>query len=207
METQLAKKYKKLSLLYKYIKGHCYISGGCIKDVFDGKVPRDIDIYFMSEMDFKNVSEKYKWDQDFDKAYVTQNVEAYKEVSTGMIVELVKSCVCSPTSLFETSFDFYVDMFALICPGDEKDTDKFEVIYDSHFFEDLYTRKLTIANITSPLGTMSRVIKYSQYGYDIDPEEFREVTDAINELDPNDYIYDLKNINAYALVRKDRKDT
>lgn len=54
---------------------------------------------------------------------------------------------------------------------------------------------------------MSRVIKYSQYGYDIDPEELREVTDAINELDPNDYIYDLKNINAYALVRKDRKDT
>jgi len=207
MKAQLAKKYKKLSPLYKYIKGPCYIAGGCIKDIFDGKEPRDIDIYFMSEMDFKNVSEKYKWDQGFDKAYVTQNVEAYKEVSTGVIVELVKSFVCSPTSLFETSFDFYVDMFALICPGDEKDTENFGVIYDSHFFEDLYTRKLTIANITSPLSTMSRVIKYSQYGYDIDPEEFREVTDAINDLEPNEYISDLKNINAYALVRKDREDT
>lgn len=86
METQLAKKYKKLSPLYKYIKGNCYIAGGCIKDLFEGKVPHDIDIYFMSPMGFKNVSEKYKWDQGFDKAYVTQNVEAYREISTGMVV-------------------------------------------------------------------------------------------------------------------------
>lgn len=205
MEQNYANKFSQLRKLYKYIKSPCYIAGGCIKDTFDGNKPHDIDIYFKCQKEYKDTLEKYEWDSNYEKCYSTVNVEAFTDISTGVTVELVKGFFFEPEELFEESFDFGVDMFALVCEENPDKEDEFSVVYNSHFFEDLYTHKLNISNITSPLRTLTRIIKYTQYGYSIDTEELIKVTDELRDLDDFDYLEDLKTINAYDLDIKDRK--
>lgn len=182
-------KFEKIGYLTKYlIVPNSFIAGGAFKDILSDKVPRDIDLYFYSKNDFNKAIEILKWSKEYVIAYSNDNVEAYKELSTGTILELVKAVYGSAYKIIGT-FDFTVDKFAFVFEsGDGKN--KYTIVRSTEFFESMSIKNLNIEDdIKNPVATMARLLKYSRYGYKIEPQSLVNLLNELRELDDDKYEY------------------
>lgn len=162
----------------QYLTGHNgFIAGGCFKDIFQKRAPKDLDIFFESREDFEAARTYFDGDSDYKRVYNTKRVTAYKNTKTGITLELNKFLFGKPEDVV-TYFDFTIVKYVLYSetvpadpfedetPFEETATKEYRVFYDDKFFEHLFLKRLVIDDrCPHPLSTFERVIKYSKYGF------------------------------------------
>lgn len=161
-----------LKFLIKYLIGHNgYIAGGCFKNIFTDVKIKDIDMFFRNNADFLSAKALYVGKCNGDKPtfkfhYENDKVYAFKELETGIVVELIRHKFAEPEKML-SEFDFTIVKFCLYTYFDE-DEDSFrnEILCHKDFFEHLLMRRLvTDDKILFPASTFERVLKYSKYGF------------------------------------------
>lgn len=163
--------FPKLKWLQNYMIGHNgYIAGGCFKNVINGEDVKDIDIFFTNEKEQIKAKMYYSDNKDYVKAYNNDKVDAFKNIKTNVIVELVKTKFGTPQELLKT-FDFTITKMAIftekIPTDDGNEIINNKIIYHKKFFEDLTMKRIIIDSkeLSMPLGTFNRALRYTKYGY------------------------------------------
>lgn len=116
-----------LDWLDKYLVGHKgFVCGGCFKNIFNNEKVKDVDVFFKSKADwdeavmwFDECSVGFGFDYDclteetaeYRFFYENSKVKAYKDLKTGMTVELCRSIFGEPKEII-SQFDFTISKFA-----------------------------------------------------------------------------------------------
>lgn len=145
-----------------------YVSGGCFKDMFYYKTPRDLDIYFRTKYDLEHAIKVFE-DEEYTKAYENENCVAFafpytkdeNSITQVFILEFVKSKIGNPEDVMDT-FDFSINRISY-------DGTEFLSYFDS--YNHLIKKQIKIINYNNPIGNLQRVIKYSGYGFKIGNNE------------------------------------
>lgn len=177
----------KVLFLKKYLIGtNGIVAGGCFKNIFNGQHVKDIDMFFRSKEDFDNANEKYEFNEEFELYYKNKNVIAYKEIKTGIVVELIKKIFGEPSDILD-QFDFSITKFCYYYEVDY-DTEEtpiynYYILHHPKFFEHLHEKKLVLddANLPYPFSTFERSYRYNSYGYRLCRESKVNLITAIRE--------------------------
>jgi len=140
-----------------------FIAGGCFKDIFLGKEPRDIDIWFPSASSFNDACTLYH-KSGYRVAPGFRNVAAWDVAGTR--VELIKSCFGSMQNLI-AGFTFTVTMFGY---------DGSQCVYHPDFFKHLMFKQLRLGGqpdlcpTSTPVSVMNHLLRYYSYGFKANSE-------------------------------------
>lgn len=192
-----------LNWLDEYMIGHKgFIAGGCFKNIFSNEKVKDLDVFFKSQVDFDAAIEYFDGMCGEENKggtycfyYENKKVKAYKNIKTGMVVELINTVFGTPQQILE-NFDFTIAKFAYykeeVLDKDEDpfdDTKKekkthieYKILCDANFFEHLHLKRLvTDDKILFPVSTFERMIRYVKYGYLPCKETKLKIIDAIQK--------------------------
>lgn len=154
--------------------GYGFIAGGVFKNVFTGQEVRDIDFFFKSQADFELAERKLYADRGYEFAYETPRAVGFRNIKTGVIVELIFIFFGTPCEILNT-FDFTVCKVAM-----EKET----LYTHPEFFEHLTLKRLVIGpKLYNPVNTFERSYKYTRYGFGLCRESKVNLLTAIKEDD------------------------
>lgn len=153
-------------------KSNCYVSGGVFKDIINQKSPRDYDLYFDSDTDYRVTLNSFIKNGD-EALYENQNCIAFRVKLPNNDLEMMESFVVveliKPKKEHNTieknlnHFDFSICKFYY----------RWGCIYAAEgALEDLQDKKIVIKNWTNPLGTINRVVKYTNYGFKLSNFQF-----------------------------------
>lgn len=210
-----------LNWLEQYMVGHKgFIAGGCFKNIFSKEKVKDIDIFFENENDYKEAVAYFdsmtpgyngddKRNEDYIFHYENKKVKSYKNVKTGIRVELCRAIFGTAQEVI-SSFDFTVVKFAyykvevkdepweeaglLDFDGMEELAEshmmkkpemhiEYKVVCDENFFEHLHLKRLVVDDkIPFPMSTFERMIRYIGYGYKPCRETKIRIAMAIHEI-------------------------
>lgn len=187
--------YTKLRQLDKYMVGHKgYIAGGVFKNIFNNEDFKDIDIFFEIEKDYIEAEELFKNDNKYNSSYNNDKVTAYKNLETGVTVELIKHKFKAPLDMID-EFDFTITQFVYYkvdVPGEigvfgeEIGTVEWKVAYHKKFFEHLHMKRLVIdqevQNIILPVNSFNRMFRYARYGYFPCRETKAKIIEALRNI-------------------------
>ena len=139
------------------------IAGGAVRDwimgIFSDKEPEitDIDLFFFSEED----RVKFQFALEAGGGEVAKDNERVTNVQyCGCLVQLIKSFTYESPEHVIATFDFSVSQFA-VSPVD----DELYFYFGTPSLKDVKNRKLRINQITFPVSTMRRLLKYSRKGF------------------------------------------
>ena len=177
----------------KFMVGHRgFIAGGCFKNLFNHERIKDVDVFFRNNEDFIDARIALEENEDFEEAYESENVRAFRHIRSGVLVELVCSIYGSPEEVI-SQFDFTVAKFAYYKEL-ERDSDGSEVwvykaVYHEEFFEHLHLKRLIIDdNIPKPMSTFERMLRYRKYGYTPCTETKQKLINALRRLPEGDVL-------------------
>lgn len=198
--------YYMLRWLDEYLMGHKgFICGGCFKNIFSKESVKDIDIFFHNEDDwqdavayFDSKTAGYGYDNlkvTEEKAtylfkYENEKVKAYKNIQTGITIELCRSIFGTPEEILK-EFDFTITKFAYYREEVENEDDndshiETKLICHNDFWEHLFMKRLvTDDQIKYPVSTLERSYRYARYGYFPCKETKIKLATAINDLPKN----------------------
>ena len=196
MITNTIDDYPQLFKLQKYIRGHKgYIAGGCFKYLFEGKTPKDIDIFFENHEDYLTAVLEFKNKDAYKKIYENKNAMGFLDTSNNMKIDLVKSRYAEPEEML-VSFDFTITKFALMTVEEKgilgETNYVTQVLYHEKYFEHLVLKRLVIDNeLLFPLSSFERSYKYATYGYKlckVSKEKMVTAIQGVNNIDfSNDF--------------------
>jgi len=147
-----------------YLRGtNGFIAGGCFKDLFLGKEPKDIDICFPSEAAFQQACDVYG-----RSGYLiaSQTSNAFAFCVNGKRVELIQSYFGNMEQLI-AGFTFTVTMFGY---------DGNSCVYHPDFFKHLMFKQLRLGGqpdlcpTSTPVSVMNHLLRYYGYGFKADSE-------------------------------------
>lgn len=184
--------FRQLFFLDKFLIGHKgFIAGGCFKNIFNNERINDIDIFFRNKGDYAEAVKYFQAEVKnhpslWKLSYQNSKVYAVYSKKDNVRLELIKSTFGEPLDIIK-NFDFTVTKFVYFSDGDRVDPDdymaQFAVIYHTHFFEHLQTKRLVLdADIPFPISTFERSYKYQAKGYGLCRESKAKLLQAINEL-------------------------
>lgn len=213
--------YWMLNWLDEYMTGHKgFIAGGCFKNIFSKEKVKDIDVFFDSLSDwsdavryFDSMTPGYNGDDKRDEIYIfhyeNDKVKAYKNVNTGIRVELCKATFGTAQEVI-SRFDFTIAKFAYYKAEVEDETGadfdpfdfdgmeelaeshmmkkpethiEYRIVCDENFFEHLHLHRLvTDDKIPFPMSTLERMVRYIGYGYKPCKETKVKIAMAIHDL-------------------------
>jgi hypothetical protein len=181
--------YFQLNKLNRYMEGHKgFIAGGVFKNIFNNQKVRDVDIFFKSEEDFEDAKKLFAKDVDYISHYENDNCNAFKNIKTNVVVELVKRRYCEPQELLEI-FDFTIVQAAYIKEESEDGSISYMFLRTWRFFEDLLLKKIVIdhepENISLPANTYERAFKYTKYGFGLCRESKIKLIEALRVMPSN----------------------
>lgn len=160
-----------IRFLQKYLlETNGFIAGGCFKNIFNHEKVKDIDVFFRSKDDYSKAVSVYRLNKEFDIYYENRNVTAFKEKSTGIVIELIRKGYYDPKSILN-DFDFSIAKFCYFFELEEDEeggtTYEYTIIHHKDFFEHLQMKKLVIDSdkLLYPFGVFERALRYSKYGY------------------------------------------
>lgn len=174
----------------KFMVGHRgFIAGGCFKNLFSHERIKDIDVFFKSNTDYRDAVRILGANDDFEEAYKSENVTAFRHTKTGTIVELVCSIFGSPEEVI-SQFDFTVAKFAYYKDvGEDDESTTYKAVYHKEFFEHLHLKRLIIDDkIPKPMSTFERMLRYRKYGYTPCTETKQKLINALRRLPENDVL-------------------
>ena len=171
--------YVELKVLQKYIKNtRGFVAGGCFKDLFSGKITRDIDIFFENEKDYNEALTLYSTKKNIKWIYENDNCTGYRDVKNNIGVELIKSIFGTPEVVI-SQFDFTIVKAAYVNSLEDDET---SFIYHHDFFEHLTLKRLVIdEEMPRAVATLNRTWKYAKYGFGLCRESKLKLTNAIIE--------------------------
>jgi len=176
-ENWLLAKLKPLDVYLEGIPG--YIAGGCFKDLFLGKEPKDIDIWFPSDYSFLSACNIYA-EHGYKIILETPNAIAYNV--NGTRVELIRACFGSLENIL-AGFTFTVTMFGY---------DGARCVYSPDFFKHLMFKRLYLGGqpdlclSSTPATVMRYMLRYYGYGFTADAETQDKVFMALNGMKGED---------------------
>jgi hypothetical protein len=170
-----ADRYPEIDRLKYYLDwvsgGH--IAGGVFKDIFTGKEPKDIDIFFSSHHAHHAAVAKYSASHQL--IYTSLNAVGFEHSKTGDRIELVDSNMYALRNI--ERFDFTISKFCLVPDTDHwgNRTGEYQIIRHRSFWEDLRAKRLVIAPeqdgyIRDIPDLFGRTLRYTKYGYDLDAD-------------------------------------
>jgi hypothetical protein len=167
----------------KYLKhdGDC-IAGGFAKHIFEGKKPRDLDLYFTCREHYEDVLQQMLSD-GWEQTYKNDHATGVRR--DNISVDLVTYIYGSAESII-SQFDFTVTKFAWRLVSDE-DGVNFEAVFHPDFFEHLTTHRLVIDDrMVLPISTFQRMFKYTRYGFNLCRESKIKLLLAIRDWQPHE---------------------
>lgn len=210
-----------LNWLDEYMVGHKgFICGGCFKNIFNKEKVKDLDVFFEKASDYDDAVQYFdsqtpgyegddKRDEKYYFHYENDNVKAYKNIKTGIAVELCCKIFGTPEDILN-NFDFTVTKFAYYKAEVEDNTNaefnpfdfdgmeelaeyhmskkpethiEYKILMDDKFFEHLHLKRLVINNnIPYPMSTFERMFKYAKYGYFPCKETKMKIIKALRDL-------------------------
>jgi len=176
ISTDIRGNYPMLNRLNVYLEGiNGFIAGGCFRNIFDGGIPRDIDIFFRTEADFVSAKDAYLCG-GWNMAYENENAIGFRKKGLSR-VDLVRSIFGEPEWIL-SEFDFTVAKFAMT--GES-------VFYADTYWRDLHLKRLVCdGKIPMPIGTFERAQKYAGYGYLMCRETKVKLIEAIQSAEQTD---------------------
>lgn len=192
-KTSDLQNYRQLWWLDKFLIGHKgFIAGGCFKNIFNNERVKDLDIFFENEGDFNEAVRYYKGQMsqnpsEWRKSYENKNCWSIYSIKEKVRLELIRNTYGSPKSII-SNFDFTITEFAYYRNFDNYDEDDynavFEIIYYENFFEHLQMKRLVVdGEITLPVSTFNRMIRYIGYGYQPCRETKLKIVTELARLD------------------------
>lgn len=194
--TQNVDNFWKIRFLDKYMQGHKgFIAGGCFKNILQGQLVKDIDIFFSSSDDFHDAVDYYngltessitKW----KFKYRNKKACAFQEEGSKTWVELIESTFGTPEEILNR-FDFTVTKMAYykhkIVNENEEVGHEYQLMHHINFFEHLHEKRLVIDNdIPFPISTFERTYRYAKYGYCLCRESKSKLLEAIRKTTKED---------------------
>lgn len=193
-----------LNWLDYYMVGHKgFIAGGCFKNIFCNEKVKDIDIFFERQSDWKDAVNYFdsmtsgyegrdKRPEEYIFHYENDNVKSYKNVKTGIRVELCRSVFGTAKEVI-AKFDFTIAKFAYFKVEVEDETPEthieYKILCDENFFEHLHLKRLVIDDkILFPMSTFVRMIRYIGYGYRPCRETKVKIATAIHDLSEQEIV-------------------
>lgn len=179
--------FVKLRQLDKYMMYHKgYIAGGVFKNIFNNEKFKDVDIFFENEKDYNEAKEHYSNNDEYVFRYKNDKVEAYRNIETGVTVELIKHKYKSPLDMID-EFDFTITKFVYYKEEDEDEVN-WKMAYHNKFFEHLHMKRLVIdqdlKDIILPVNSFNRMFRYARYGYFPCRETKAKIIQALRDI-PN----------------------
>ena len=171
-----------LECLKQYLVGHNgYIAGGCFKDIFTGKQPKDIDIFFRNIDDLNKAITFFSASDKYTELKSNSSFSTYKNKETGVDVQLIRFKFAAQEDML-TCFDFTVTKFAYW---------NGLVLYHKKFFEHLQRKILTFdaSSLLSPHRTYYRIVRYVKYGFNISHCDLFNLKNAIINADEDEFAY------------------
>lgn len=160
--------------LYALLKQHkAIIAGGSIRSIFCKEDIHDIDVYFRDEESFRYVATAVKASTivSITDKQISYLYNSWADASSGepFVLQLINfKYYEEATDIFET-FDFHCCMGAY-------DFEKEDFVLDDSFLLDNTSRTLTFNSGTAfPIVTLSRILKYKDYGYNISHREIIKI--------------------------------
>jgi hypothetical protein len=177
--------YTKLRQLDKYMGKHKgYIAGGVFKNIFNNEPIKDVDIFFESETDYNDANEIFKSDENYKPHYENKKVTAYKNLETGVTVELIRHKFADPL-VMTNEFDFTITKFVYYKQINDEDV-QWKVAYHNKFFEHLHMKRLVIDQevneVILPVNTLNRMFRYAKYGYFPCRETKAKIIEALRSI-------------------------
>ena len=173
---------KQLKWLDQYFIGHNgFIAGGFAKSIFQGLKIRDLDIFFYSVEDMVDAQNYYYSNEEYATYYENVNVVAFKNIITGVILELNRKIFGYPEDILN-QFDFTISKFAYCklevtnnpgpdgTPWEDENGSithiEYLAIYHENFFEHLSLKRLVVDYLVPyPASTFHRLFKYGKQGF------------------------------------------
>lgn len=160
---------------------NAFVAGGAISSLFTNRPINDLDLFFPTEANYKNVEHYFNnygsWNNLYDSTlahtYERKEGLAYTDpvdYGTTLILDKYKvqlvHCVFGDVNEIFDSFDFYCCMGAFLFK-----TNEFK--FHPNFIGDNLSRNLRLHydGNSNPLSSLMRVEKYKTYGYKIKMEE------------------------------------
>ena len=174
----------------KFMVGHRgFIAGGCFKNLFSHERIKDIDVFFRFFADWQDATIALASDDDFEEAYESENVTAFRHIKLGTVVELVRSIFGSPEEII-SQFDFTVAKFAYYKElSEDEESLTYKAVYHKDFFEHLHLKRLIIDDgIPKPMSTFERMLRYRKYGYTPCTETKQKLINALRRLPEGDVL-------------------
>jgi hypothetical protein len=157
-----------------------FIAGGCFKNLLNNEKIKDVDVFFEKEADFHEAVKYFTESKEHNKYYENKKVTAFKEKSSGIAIELIRSTFGTPTEIL-SKFDFSITKFAYYKEYDG-DSINYIALYHDKYFEHLHTKKLVLnREIFYPVSTFERSYRYTKYGYGLCKESKENLVRAIRE--------------------------
>lgn len=179
--TKSIQNFQVLSYLDKYIVDNSFIAGGCFKNILNKEPLKDIDLFFNSEDDYLKGVSIYTKSKEYELCYETNNVIAFKDVKSNLVIELIKK-THGTTDEVLNSFDFTITKFAI-----ERKNEVITIKHHKDFFEHLHMKRLVIDNkLLFPISTFERSYKYKGYGYGLCRESKMKLIEGIRAAETVD---------------------
>lgn len=153
-----------------------FFAGGFAKHLFEGKAPRDLDVFFESRDHFERFRD-HMLEDGWETTFTRDNATG---VSDGNVnIDLVTRVFGTPEEIIG-NFDFTVTKFALYRNGEA-----FEAVFHPAFFEHFALRRLVIDDrLVAPISTFQRMGKYARYGYEMCRESKVRLLMSIRDWNP-----------------------
>lgn len=178
---------KMLEYYGENIENHdCIIAGGIFKNLLKCETIKDYDLFYKNEEDFKKSVEFFEQDKKVEKIYDTENsvgfatkeqkiIHPYSDVPPKINYDLVRKFFDKPLNIID-NFDFTITK---ICMYKNNENNKIELLFHKNFVNDLIQKNITYNNkVEIKTGTIERVERYVNYGYQISYSDYKETLEA-----------------------------
>ena len=157
-----------------------YIAGGCFKDLFNFKKPKDYDIYFLNQEDFDRTLKFYQEHSDASLLYENENCIAFYMSSykyENYTVELIKNKFGKPSEIIK-DFDIDITHYSLFLD----DLGLIHSYRKVNVLENIKKKKFSIRRNAQASNEMffERLGRYMAYGYELDINDYSLVKEVLS---------------------------
>lgn len=152
-----AYKFHKLRPILKYLNENIYLAGGSLRTILkcSGELVSDFDFFFKSFEEVQKLRDKLTAD-DWSQTYECPQGFLYTYKKGNHKLQLICETEYSSPNLLVSSFDVSACMCCWHCGV---------LTFTREFVRSVKTKNLRTCNVTFPVATIKRLIKYAQKGY------------------------------------------
>ena len=152
-----AYKFHKLRPVLKYLNSNIYLAGGALRTILkcSGELVSDFDFFFKNFEEVEKLREKLDYN-GWEQTYECPQGFLYTYKKSNHKLQLICETEYNSANFLISSFD----VSACMCALHEE-----VLTFTREFVRSVKTKNLRTCNVTFPVATIKRLIKYAQKGY------------------------------------------